>query len=426
MTLQRRHFIQTLGATGILAAIGNPIGLSLSQAASGARIIVVGGGFGGTICAKYIRKFSPAASVTLIEPKTTFFSCPGSNSVIAGLHPIKYIRHSYDKLGAEYGISIIHDMVSSIDGSNNKITLKSGGQHSYDYLVLSPGIDFRETAIEAYNPEDETFPHAWKAGDQTRLLRDQIRSMTDGDTVIIAPPARPFRAPPAPYERASLIAHYLQENKPRSKIIILDGNGDFSKQDLFTQGWEKLYPGMIEWIGIKDHGGITAVHGANREVMTASGNHFTGQVVNIIPPQKAGLIATQTGLADDSGWCPVKPDSFESTVQKNIYVIGDSCQAGDMTKTGHAANSQGKVCAAAIVAAITGRPIMDVTYNMSIYSLLSPKYAISLSENYQLTGGRISKVSSDSSALKAKKKTRRKEAQYAAGWYKSITDDMFK
>lgn len=424
--MNRRNFIHTLGATGLLAAIGNPLGLNLSHAATGGRVIVIGGGFGGTICAKYIRKFSPTTSVTLIEPKTTFFTCPGSNSMIAGLHPMKYISHSYDALSAKYSISVLHDLVTSIDSVAKSITLKSGGLHSYDYLVLSPGIDFRTGNIEGYSPTDQLFPHAWEAGDQTRLLRDQVRSMEDGETVIIAPPTRPFRAPPAPYERASLIAHYLQENKPRSKVIILDGNDDFSKQALFTQGWEKLYPGMIDWIGIKDHGGITALNAQNREVMTASGNRFTGKVVNIIPPQKAGLIAEQAGLADDSGWCPVKADSFESTVQGNIYVIGDSCQAGDMPKTGHAANTHGKICAAAIVASISGRSMMNVSYNMSIYSLIGPKYGISKSVNYRLKDNRITKTGEGSSVLKAKKKTRRKEAQYAAGWYKSITSDMFK
>ncbi len=426
MTIERRQFIQTLGATGLLASMSSTLGFSLSHAASGARVIVIGGGFGGTICAKYIRKFSPSTAVTLIEPKKNYFTCPGSNSVIANLRPMTHISHNYNKLGAEYGISVLHDKVSSIDSTTKIVTLKGGGIHNYDFLVLSPGIDFKSDTIEGYNPNDETFPHAWKAGEQTRLLRDQILSMDDGGTVIIAPPTRPFRAPPAPYERASLIAHYLSENKPRSKIIILDGNNDFSKQALFIQAWKKLYPGMIDWVGIKDHGGFSAVHTPYREIVTNSGNHFKGQVVNIIPPQEAGLIAIQSGLADDSGWCPVKPDTFESTIQKNIHVIGDSCQAGDMPKTGHAANAEGKICAAAIVASITGRPIMDITYNMSIYSLISPKYGISMSENYQMIDSRITKVSSASSSLKAKKKTRRKEAQYAAGWYKSITSDMFK
>lgn len=431
MTMKRRHFIQTLGASGLLAALSNSIGINLSHAAAtNSRVIVIGGGFGGTICAKYIRMFSPATSVTLIEPKKTFYTCPGSNSVISGLRSMKYITHNYDALGSQHGISILHDTVTSVDATAKTVTLKSGSQHSYDYLVVSPGIDFLPGTIEGYDVGDksflETWPHAWQAGSQTRLLRDQIQAMEDGGTVIIAPPKRPFRAPPAPYERASLIAYYLQQNKPASKVIILDGNDDFPKQALFNEGWEKLYPGMIEWVSFKDHGGITAFDAGNRKIITGSGTSFTGQVINIIPPQRAGQIARQSGLADASGWCPVKQDTFESKILDHIYVIGDSSQAGDMPKTGHAANSQAKACAAGIIASITDKPRQDITLIMSIYSLLSPKYGISMTEVYRLKDDRITKVNSGSSALGARKKIRRKEAQYAAGWYKSITDDMFK
>lgn len=425
MIMKRRQFIQSLGAAGMLTALSSTAGIGMPFAQAGSRVIVIGGGFGGTICAKYIRAFSPSTNVTLIEPKQQFFSCPGSNNVIGGLRDMDYITHSYDTLGAQNGITILHDTVISIDGGAKTLVLASGVKQSYDYLVVSPGIDFRPDTIEGYDPDDGALPHAWKAGEQTRILRDQIQAMDDGGTVIIAPPERPFRAPPAPYERASLIANYLQINKPRSKLIILDGNNDFSKQELFLNGWKSLYPDMIEWVAAKDHGGILAVDAGSREIMTASGNRFKGQVLNIIPPQMAGKIAQSSGLADSTLWCPVKQDSFESVHYAGIYVIGDSCQAGDMPKTGHAANTQAKVCAAAIVADITGEARPDVVFNMTIYSLLSPKYGISLTEGYRLIDSRITKVSHKSSNPDAKKKTRRKEAEYAAGWYKSITNDMF-
>lgn len=426
MTINRRDFIKTISATGLLSVLSGSMAARVAHAGSASRVIVIGGGFGGSICAKYIRLFSPSTAVTLIEPKKSFFTCPGSNSVIAGLHPMDYISHNYDALRAKYGVTVLHDWVSALDGDAKSLSLKSGKQLDYDILVISPGIDFKAAAIEGYSPEDASLPHGWQAGDQTRLLRDQIRAMADGASVIIAPPTRPFRAPPAPYERASLMAYYLQEYKPRSKVIILDGNDDFAKQTLFTEGWDKLYPGMIEWVGLKDHGGITRVDAKTREIITLSGNHFKGQVINMIPPQRAGRIAIESGLADASGWCPVNPLNFESSLQKNIHVIGDSCIAGDMPKTGHAANAQAKQCAAAIVAGLTGQALPEVHLSMSIYSLLSPKYGISMTENYRVKNNNITRVSSGSSPSGAKKKTRRKEAQYAEGWYKSITSDMFK
>lgn len=426
MTIDRRAFMGSVAAAGLLATLGNFVTPQASRAATGAKIIVVGGGFGGTIAAKYIRKFYPASEVTLIEPNATFVTCPFSNTVIAGFNNMDFITHDYGTLSSSYGISVIQDTVSAINGSAGTVTLASGSSLNFDRLVLAPGVDFRADAIEGYSPTDRNFPHAWKGGEQTQLLRDQIRAMEDGGTIIIAPPERPFRAPPAPYERASLIAHYLQANKPASKVIILDSNNDFAKQELFEEGWEKLYPGMIEWVPRNDHGGITAFSAADREIITGSGNRFKGQVINIIPPQMAGRIAVRSDLTDTTGWCPVDPVSFKSASQSHIHIIGDSCIAGDMPKTGHSANSQAKICAAAIVSELTGHPMPDVTYSMAIYSLLSPRYGISMSEVYRLKDGAVTRVAGGDSELGAKKKTRRKEAEYADGWYKSITHDMFR
>lgn len=426
MSINRRTLIGSAGAAGLLAAVDSLVLPGVSRAATGARVVVVGGGFGGAICAKYIRRFYPASEVTLIEPNATYVTCPFSNLVIAGLQDIDFISYDYNTLASSYGVSVIQDSVSAINDAASTVTLASGSSLSFDRLVLSPGIDFRANAIEGYSPDDENFPHAWKGGAQTRLLRDQVNAMEDGGTIIIAPPERPFRAPPAPYERASLIAHTLQENRPNSKVIILDSNNDFPKQELFNEGWEKLYPGMIEWISRDDHGGITAFNAADGEIITGSGNRFKGQVVNIIPPQKAGKIAVGSGLADETGWCPVDPVSFKSTSQDKVHIIGDSCIAGDMPKTGHSANSQAKICAAAIVSELTGNPMPDVAYSMSIYSLLSPWYGISLSEVYRLKDGTITRTAGGDSEIGARKKTRRKEAEYAEGWYKSIIRDMFR
>jgi len=310
-------------------------------------------------------------------------------------------------------------MASEIDPVNKKVVMRDGKNLQYDQLVVSPGIDFH-TSINGY--DDQIMPHAWKAGAQTLLLHKQLKSMKDGGVFIIAPPPKPFRAPPAPYERASLIAHYFKNNKPKSKILIIDSSNSFAKQELFMNGWKKLYPGMIEWV---KNSPVKQTDNKMMEITTTSGETHKGDVINLIPAQQAGIILQRTGLTEKNGWCNVNQKTFEASKQKDIYVIGDSCIAGDMPKTGHAANSQAKVCAAAIVSGINNTKMPEPSYSNSIYSLLGPKYAISQASVYRFSKGKISRVSGGDSPLKARKKFRLKEAKYAAGWYKSITADMF-
>ena len=415
----RRQFLQLLGAASLSVPLGFP---RLSFAASG-NVVIVGGGFGGATCANYIRRYSQGIGVTLIEPNAKYITCPFSNTVIAGMNSMDFITHSYDGLSSKRQVKIINDMVVSIDPTGKKITTKGGQSLPYDQLVLSPGIDFRWDQIEGYDETvSESLPHAWKAGPQTLLLRQQLEAMADGGVVIIAPPPKPFRAPPAPYERASLIAHYLKNNKPKSKVLIIDANDDFAKQELFMQGWEKHYPGMIEWIKSSQ---VVQVDAGAKTVKTKAGDSYKGDVINVIPPQQSGIITQTAGLTDDSGWCTVDQGTFESTMQKDIYIIGDSCVAGDMPKTGFAASSQAKVCAAAVVSSLSGQTMPEPTYNSAIYSLINPKYAISMAAVYRLEGGRITTVSHGESSKKRKKKFRRKEAKYANAWYKAITSDTF-
>jgi len=420
--LNRRRFIKLLSQAGATAAISS-LGLpGIVSAKQGAHVVVIGGGFGGSVCAKYIKLFEPSIKVTLIEPNKNFITCPFSNTVLAGINKIDFITHSYDQLAAKYDIKVIHGLASDIDTVNKEVLLQDDKKLHYDRLVVSPGISFckGKAAIEDCN--NEIMPHAWKAGSQTLLLRKQLESMKDGGVFIIAPPPKPFRGPPAPYERASLIAHYFKNNKPKSKILIVDPNDSFAKQELFMHGWDKLYPGMIEWV--KDSPVVRAGN-KTMEIFTASGESYKGDVINLIPPQQAATILEHAGLTNKKGWSDVNQKTFESKRQKDVYVIGDSSIAGDMPKTGHAANSQAKVCAAAIVSSLDGIKMPEPSYSSSIYSLLGPKYAISLAAVYRLSNEKISKVSGGHSPLKAKKKIRLKEAQYAAGWYKSITADMF-
>lgn len=420
----RRDFIKLAGAAGAASALGWP---SFAQAARG-RVVVVGGGFGGTTCAKYIRKLGPGIKVTLVERDSRFVTCPFSNLVLGGLRKIDSITHGYDKLRKNHGVKVIHDSVTTIDPTAKKITLAGGKRLRYDRLVVSPGIDFKWGAIAGYDEAaSQTVPHSWKGGPQTLILRKQLEEMRNGGVVIIAPPGNPFRCPPGPYERASMIAHYLKQSKPRSKILIYDAKDKFSKQPLFMQGWKKLYPGMIEWVKQSDGGAIERVDPKSRTIYPVFGSPQKGDVVNLIPPQKAGEIAHTAGLVSQDGWCPVNQRTFESKVHKDVHVIGDASAASPLPKSGFAASSEAKVCAAAIVAALSEETMPDPSYVNTCYSLVGPEYGISVAAVYRLDGKDIVKVKGAGgvSPKNATDAFRRDEARYTVGWYMSITADTW-
>ena len=391
-------------------------------------IVIVGGGFGGSTCAKYLHKFDPSLDITLIEPAKRFVTCPFSNAVLAGLRDLNSISYAYTA-HTRRGVKVIQARVNEIDTVGKKVKLNDGQSLAYDRLVLSPGIDFKWEAVEGMSASDaDVIPHAWQGGTQTTLLQKQITAMPNGGVFIIAPPGNPFRCPPGPYERVSLIAHYLKQHKPKSKILILDAKSKFSKQPLFMQGWEKLYPGMIEWVAGDAGGRIEHVDVANRTLRTETGDKHKGAVINFIPPQKAGKIVITTSLANNDGWCPVNQRSFESITHPGIHIIGDASIAGKMPKSGFAANSQGKVCAAAIVASIHSINMPEPSYVNTCYSLVSPDYGISVAAVYRFNKDKgIYKVkgSGGVSPKDADDVFRAKEARYAAGWYDSITSDAF-
>ena len=288
--ITRRHFIQLIGSAGAFSAAGVAGFPALSRAATG-RVVVIGGGFGGATCAKYLRRADPGIEVTLVERSSHFMTCPFSNTVLGGLTGMDFITHGYDRLSSRHGVTVIHDTASGIDPAQRKVSLQNGSDLSYDRLVVSPGIQLLWGALEGYDEQaSQAMPHAWQAGPQTTLLRQQLEAMPDGGTVVIAPPANPFRCPPGPYERASLIAYYLKTHKPKSKIIILDAKEKFSKQPLFMEGWEQRYPGMIEWRAGSAGGSVVKVDAATKTLETDFGQ-VRGDVVNVIPPQSAGRVA---------------------------------------------------------------------------------------------------------------------------------------
>lgn len=423
-TLNRRKFIKLLAGTGAGVSMSGLIG-ACSRPTTG-RVVIVGGGFGGSTCAKYLHRFDSNLDITLIEPSTRFLTCPFSNLVISGMQGMDSISHDY-AAQTKRGVKVMHARVQEVDAVSKKITLDDGKVLQYDRLVLSPGIDFKWEGINGMDAADaETIPHAWQAGNQTTLLRNQLEAMDDGGVVIVAPPENPFRCPPGPYERVSLIAHYLKQHKPKSKILVLDAKDKFSKQALFMQGWEKLYPGMVEWVAGSKGGRIGEIDVATRTLYAEFGDAHKGDVVNFIPPQKAGMIAQQAGLTNSDGWCFVNQRTFESSVHKDIYVIGDASIAGAMPKSGFAANSQGKVCAAAIVSSLRGKAMPEPSYVNTCYSLVGPDYGISVAAVYRYSEDKgIYSTSGGVSPLEADADYRQQEARYARGWYDSIALDSF-
>jgi len=427
--ISRRNFVKLMGAGGALSAFGLTGCETLPTAKAAPRVVVVGGGFGGATCAKYLRIYDPALNVTLVEQNANYITCPGSNWMLGGMRTIEDLTQKYSALRDKYGVNVVNDRVTGVDPGKRLVKLASGKVIEYDRLVMSPGIDFRWNAIEGYDEAASlVMPHAWKAGPQTLLLQKQLQAMPDGGTVIINPPPMPFRCPPGPPERASMIAYYLKANKPKSKILILDAKDDFSKKGLFMAAWNELYPGMIEWVPASKGGKVVRVDTKTNTVFTDGGDSHKADVVNIIAPQRAAQIATATGLANDSGWCPVNQHTFESTLVPGIHVIGDSSVAGALPKSGHAANNIGKMTAAAIVSLFRGTKVPLPSHVNTCYSLVSPDYGISIAAVYRLgEDGMLAGVKGAGGTSPADASTlqRKQEAGYAQGWYTSITADTF-
>jgi sulfide dehydrogenase [flavocytochrome c] flavoprotein subunit len=386
----------------------------------------VGGGFAGATCARALRTGDPRVAVTLVEASPVYTAPPRSNAAIVGLVDLKHQQFGYDAVRRS-GVTVIISAAAAIDPQARAVTLTDGSKLSYDRLVIAPGIDFRWDAIQGYDEAAAAvIPHAWKDGQQIALLRRQLEAMDDGGTVVISAPVNPARCSPAPYERASLIAHYLKTKKPRSKVIVLDAKDSFTMQRLFEAAWKELYPGLIEWVSISDGGALTSVDVATRTLITDF-DKYKAAVANIIPPQKAGRVAEIAGVADRTGWCPVDPVSFASKLQPNIHVIGDAAIAGAMPRSASAANSQAKICAAAIIRLIAGQPPAAPTMTSSCYSLIAPDYAISQRGTYRPVDGQYNEADGGAivSPLAAPRDLRRTEAEQASAWYQTITSEVF-
>jgi sulfide dehydrogenase [flavocytochrome c] flavoprotein subunit len=418
----RRNFLKVAGGAAALSAVGFP---AILKAAGSKKVVVVGGGVGGATAAKYIKMGDSSIDVTLIEPKTEYYTCFMSNEVLSGHRQMESIKVTYDGLKA-HGINVVHDTVSGIDAAGKKVSTAGGKTFQYDRCVVAPGISFKDN-IEGYDEAAmQKMPHAWKAGEQTTILRSQLEAMPDGGVVVIGAPPNPFRCPPGPYERACQIAMYLKAQKPKSKLIIMDSKDKFSKQGLFTQAFERHFGGIVEWVSATNGGAVTRVDAASGTIYTGDTAH-TPAVANIIPAQKAGQIAEVAGLTNEAGWCPIDGRTFESTMQAGIHVVGDASIASPLPKSGYAANSEAKVAAAAIVDLLNGREPGDPSLVNTCYSVVGPDDAISVAMVYDLKEGKLDKVAGSGglTAMDSSPEMRAREVQYAYSWFENIKMDSW-
>ena len=420
MKLDRRAFMGTSAA--VAAALAAPMVRAAGHGKP--RVVVVGGGAGGATAARYIAKDSKGAvDVTLIEPTRTYYTCFFSNLYLGGFKEIEDIGHSYGTLAAS-GVNVVHDWAVGVDRGAKTVSLAGGATLGYDKLILSPGIDFVDGAVQGWDlSAQNAMPHAYKAGSQTELLKAQLMAMPEGGTFAMVAPPNPYRCPPGPYERISMIAHFLKANNPTAKIIVADPKPKFSKMALFQEGWADHYDGMIDWIGEEFGGGDVSVDPGAMTV-TISGEETKVDVCNVIPAMKAGRIADIAGVTDGK-WAPVNAADMSTKADPDVYVLGDASQQGDMPKSGFSANSQAKVCANAVRGALTGSKVFPARFSNTCWSLIDTNNGVKVGATYEATPEKIAKVDGFISKTGESSDVRKATYEESEGWYAGITADMF-
>jgi NADPH-dependent 2,4-dienoyl-CoA reductase/sulfur reductase-like enzyme len=414
--MRRRHWLR-VGAAALL-----PLPGVLRARVSAPRVVVIGGGFAGTACARALKHAQPQFNVTLIERDPVYIACPLSNSVIAGQRPIAAQRFGHAALAAA-GVTLLAQDAVAVDAAAQSVTLADGTRLGWDRLVLAPGIALRWDAIEGYDEAAaQVMPHAWLAGEQTLLLQRQLQAMDDGGLVVISVPHNPMRCPVAPYERASLIAHGLKARKPRSKLLVLDAKDAFPQQAQFLEAWRELFPGLVDWIGLSGGGEVNAVEPGTRTLVTDFERHRAA-VANVIPPQKAGRIAELAGVTDRSGWCPVDALSFESKQRPKVHVIGDAAQSAALPKSASGAVAQAEACANAVAALLLERPLAPARLDSACYSLFAPGQGLSIRGSYTPVDGQWAEVAG--SAQVSTRAARQAEALAGDEWFKALTTRVF-
>ncbi|MGB7298001.1 MAG: NAD(P)/FAD-dependent oxidoreductase [Burkholderiaceae bacterium] len=418
MRINRRGFISATGGAALAFSVPNVIGKAKPT------VVVIGGGAGGATAARYVAKDSKGAiNVVLIEPTRTYYTCFFSNLYLGGFQKMDDLGHDYGNLAAA-GVNVVHDWATGVDRDKKVVATAGGHNIAYDKLIIAPGIDFVDDAVKGWDVTAQNkMPHAYKGGSQTELLRSQIMNMREGGTFVMVAPPNPYRCPPGPYERVSMIAHQFKKTNPKAKIIILDPKPKFSKQALFQEGWSNHYKGMIEWLNNDITGGVKMVNPDTMEVVT-DGETFKADVCNVIPAMKAGRIAQIAGVTNDKGWAPVNGTNMQSTMDENVYVLGDAAQQGAMPKSGFSANSQAKVCANAVRGVLTGSKVFPAKYANTCWSLIDTNDGVKVGAAYEGTADEIKSVSTFISKTGESAELRKKTYEESLGWYAGITKDM--
>jgi NADPH-dependent 2,4-dienoyl-CoA reductase/sulfur reductase-like enzyme len=419
-SINRRQIVGAIGAFAAAAALPMP-----AIAQTRPKAIVIGGGPGGATAARYLAQ-DGGIDVTLIEPASEFVTCFHSNLYLGDFRTFESITHSYDRLVSKYGIRHVRQAAAAIDRDKRTVQLANGDMLPYDRLLIAPGIDLKFDSVPGYSEAAvEKMPHAWKAGPQTQLLKRQLDALDDDSLIVMVAPANPYRCPPGPYERVSMMAHVLKtKGHKKSRIIVLDSKDTFSKQAVFMEGWQKHYPGMIEWQDPKMHGGVERVDPASMTVVSGLAT-YKAALANVIPNQMAGKIARDAGLANASGFCPIKPESMASAVDGNIYVVGDACIPGEMPKSGFSANSQAKVAALMIRGDLVNARTFPARYTNTCWSLIATDDTVKVGGRYEARDGKITGVETFISKTGETAELRRQNQQENMGWYAGIVSDIF-
>jgi len=417
--MDRRSFTRFMAVgAGTALAGGAPAVLAGARP----RVVIIGGGFGGATLARYLRLWDPGIEVVMIERQRQFVSCPMSNLVLSGDRTLEQNVHGYEAL-ARRGVTLLRADVETVDHARREVVLAGAQRVFYDRLVLSPGIDFLWDTVAGMNETvaGSRVPHAWKAGPQTTLLRSQLEAMEDGGTYILSIPKGPYRCPPGPYERVSLVASYFKRSKPRSRVLVLDANPEIvSKKGLFMKAWSELYPGIVDY---QANAAVVEVDPAAGVVRTDFDSH-QGQVLNVIVPHGAGRIAHQAGVVNvDKRWAGIDFRTYESTAVPGIHVIGDATSAAPTPKSAHTANNQAKICASALIAALRGSEPTEVPVSANTcYSFVSPTEAVHVAAVYRYDIGKRALVTAEGTAGVSAARSEA-EAAYARAWAENIWAD---
>jgi NADPH-dependent 2,4-dienoyl-CoA reductase/sulfur reductase-like enzyme len=411
---------------GIGAAVAGTASVSsfaIAQAA--AKVVIIGGGPGGATVANQLKQGEPKLDVTLIEVSKVYTTCFFSNLYLGGFRSYASLQHNYDGL-KKLGVKVVHARATDVDTKSRQV--KAGGRsYAYDRLVVAPGIDIKYDSIEGYSLQAaQVMPHAYLPGAQTQLLKSQLEAMRNGGTVVMVAPNNPYRCPPGPYERACMIAHYLKTRKPRSKLVILDPKRAFSKQPVFQEAFSKYYKDIVELnlTNEIDDFAVTKVDAKTKTLTTKAGKSWKADVANVIPQQRAGEIAHKIGLSQGD-WCPVNAENFTSTKVKDVYVLGDASIAAEMPKSAFSANSQAKVVANDILAALAKKQKFSPNYRNTCWSMVAPNDSVKIGAGYIPKGSKLDPVGPFVSKPGEDANLRKQTFEESLAWYDGIITDVF-